>query len=225
LVAAQLLENVLGRERTGLWFPLLLLVPPGKLFIVGRNFTWSELAGAGLAYVCSYFLSRYQRRTAVVGGLIVSLLIVRGLVPYHWSRAANPFSWIPFSGFLTAEREFGMLMFLQKCFWYGSAVWLLRATGWRLARAAVAVALLLNAIEVIQLYIPDRVAEITDPLPALILAATLGLLDRSQNPRNNSSRLHLSGSTAEGPGFQEPAVACIRCGHVPVRADKDFSVF
>jgi len=161
----------------------------------------------------------------VVGGLIVSLLIVRGLAPYQCSRAVNPFSWIPFSGFLTAEREFGMLMFLQKCFWYGSAVWLLRATCWRLARAAVAVALLLIAIEVIQLHVPVRVAEITDPLPALILAATLGLLDRSQNPRNNSSRLHLSSSTAEGPGFQEPAVACIQCGHAPVRADKDFSVF
>jgi glycopeptide antibiotics resistance protein/uncharacterized membrane protein YhdT len=186
LVAAQLLENVLGRERTYRWFPLLLIVPPVKLFIVGRTFTWSELVGAGLAYVSSYFLSKYERRTAVVGGLIVSLLIVRGLVPYQWSWAANPFSWIPFSGFLTAERGFGMLMFLQKCFWYGSAVWLLRATGWRLARAAVAVALLLGAIEVIQLHIPGRVAEITDPLLALILAVTLGLLDRPQNPRDNS---------------------------------------
>src|SRR5260221_9058819 len=47
----------------------------------------------------------------------------------------------------------GMAVFLQKCFWYGSAVWLLRATGWRLAWAAVAVALLLGAIEVIQIHL------------------------------------------------------------------------
>ena len=187
LVAAQLLEYVLGQERTYRWFPLLLIAPPVKLFIVDRTFTWSELAGAGLAYVCSYFLSRYQWRRAAVAGLIVSLLIVRGFVPYQWSRAANPFSWIPFSGFLKAERGFGMLVFLQKCFWYGSAVWLLRATGWRFARAAAAVVLLLAAIELIQLHIPGRVAEITDPLLALILAVTFGLLDRPQNPRNNSS--------------------------------------
>ena len=187
LVVAQLLESVLGAERTRRLFPLLLLVLPAKLLIAGRTVTWSELAGAVLAYICSYFLSGYQRRAALVAGLIASLLILRGLAPYHWSSVANPFSWIPFSGFLAADREFGMLTFLRKCFWYGSTVWLLRAAGWRLARAAVAVALLLGAIEIIQIHLPGRVAEITDPLLALILAMTLGLSERLQNPGNNSS--------------------------------------
>jgi VanZ family protein len=186
LVVAQLLESVLGEERTRQLFPLLLLVLPAKLLIAGRTVTWSELAGAVLAAICSYFLSEYQRRAALVGGLIVSLLILRGLAPYHWSSVANPFSWIPFSGFLAAHREFGMLIFLRKCFWYGSAIWLLRAAGWRLARAAVAVVLLLGAIEVIQVHLPGRVAEITDPLLALILAVTLGLSERLQNLRSNS---------------------------------------
>jgi len=79
-----------------------------------------------------------------------------------------------------------MLTFLRKCFWYGSAIWLLRGAGWRLARAAVAMALLLGAIEVIQIHLPGRVAEITDPLLALILAMTLGLSERLQNPCSNS---------------------------------------
>ena len=186
LVVAQLLESFLGVERTRRLFPLLLLVLPAKPLIVGRTFTWSELAGAVLAYICSYFLSEYQRRAALVAGLIVSLLILRGLAPYHWSSVPNPFSWIPFSGFLAADREFGMLTFLRKCFWYGSTVWLLRAAGWRLARAAVAVALLLGAIEIIQIHLPGRVAEITDPVLALILAVPLGLSERLQDQRSNS---------------------------------------
>lgn len=78
LVAAELLENVLGREYTGRCLPLLLLVPPVKLFIVGRTFTGPELAGAGLAYVCADSLSRFRWRRAVVGGLIVCPLIVCG---------------------------------------------------------------------------------------------------------------------------------------------------
>jgi hypothetical protein len=53
LAVAQLLEDALGRERTRGWSPLLLVLALAKLFIVGRTFTWSELAGAGLAYVCS----------------------------------------------------------------------------------------------------------------------------------------------------------------------------
>jgi hypothetical protein len=52
--------------------------------------------------------------------------------------------------------------------------------GCRLARPAIAVAVLLGAIEVVQIHLPGRVAEITDPLLALLLAITLGLLDRSE---------------------------------------------
>jgi hypothetical protein len=64
---------------------------------------------------------------------------------------------------------------------------LLRAAGWRLARAGIVLAVLLGAIEVIQIHLPGRVAEITDPLLALLLAITLGLLDRSESVRSNLS--------------------------------------
>jgi VanZ family protein len=186
LVVAQLLESVLGIRRTWRLFPLLLLVLPAKLMVAGRTVTWSELAGAVLALICSYFLSGYQRRAAVLGILTVLMLILGGLAPYHWSSIANPFSWIPFSGFLETDQEFGLLSFLRKCFWYGSAIWILRAAGWRLAWAAVAVALLLGAIEVVQIYLPGRVAEITDPLLALILALILGLSERFQSLHSKS---------------------------------------
>jgi VanZ family protein len=52
--------------------------------------------------------------------------------------------------------------------------------------AAVAVGLLLGAIEVVQIHLPGRVAEITDPLLAMILAVILGLSERLQNPRSIS---------------------------------------
>jgi VanZ family protein len=48
----------------------------------------------------------------------------------------------------------------------------------RLARAAVAVTHLLSAVEVIQIHLPGRVAEVTDSLFALILALTICLSDR-----------------------------------------------
>jgi hypothetical protein len=181
LVVAELLKSVLGVERTRRLFPLLFLALPAHILIVGRSFEWSELAAAFLACICSYFMSGYQSRAGLVAGLMVSLLILRGLAPYHWSSIANPFSRIPFGGFLAADPDFGLLVFLRKCFWYGSALWLLRAAGWQLARAALAVALLLGGIEVVQIHLPGRVAEITDPLLALILALFLSLWDRLQS--------------------------------------------
>jgi len=45
---------------------------------------------------------------------------------------------------------------------------------------------LLGAIEAIQIHLPGRVAEVTDPLLALILASILGLVDRSQGLPNLS---------------------------------------
>jgi len=179
LIVARLLESVLGSERTSRWLAPLLLVLPAKLLVTGRTVSWSELAGAVIAYIGWRFLTEYDNRTGVVAGLIASLLILRGLVPYHWDNVANSFSWVPFRGSLAADRDSGLLTVFQKCFWYGSAIWLLRAAGWRLARATVVVAALLGAIEVIQIYLPGRVAEITDPLLALILAACFGILDRS----------------------------------------------
>ena len=62
-----------------------------------------------------------------------------------------------------------------------------RLAGRRLARAAIAVAVLLGAIEMIQIHLPGRVAEITDPVLALLLATALGLLDRSESVRSNLS--------------------------------------
>lgn len=184
LIVARLLESALGTERARRWFPLLLLVLPAKLLIVGNTITWSELAGALFAYI-SWYLSRgFTGRTAGLSGLTLLMLIVRGLAPYHWTSVVNPFSWVPFSGLLAGEPFFGLQTLLQKCFQYGSAVWLLRAAGLRIARAAVAVAMLLGAIEIIQTHLPGHVAEITDPLLGLILAATLGALDRSQNAGN-----------------------------------------
>ena len=57
LVVGQLLERVLGVERIRRLFPFLLLVLPTKFLIVGRTVTWSELAGAIVARICSYLSS------------------------------------------------------------------------------------------------------------------------------------------------------------------------
>jgi hypothetical protein len=68
----------------------------------------------------------------------------------------------------------------------GSAIRLLRASGSRVARAAIAVAVVVGAVKVIQIHLPGSVAEITDPWLALKLAVTLGLSERLHNRSGNS---------------------------------------
>jgi len=160
--------------------PLLLAVLPARIMIVGRTVTWSELFGAISACICAYFLLPYSWRASLLAGLMVLVMLLRGLAPYYWSSPANPFAWMPFSLSLALDREVAMLVFLRKCFWYGSGLWLLRTAGWRLWLAAVVIAVLLMAIEIIHIHLPGRMAETTDPLLALILAAIWGSLDEQR---------------------------------------------
>lgn len=186
LVLAQLLASLIGSARVRRFLPFLLVVLPARIMIVGRTVTWSELTGAISACVCAYFLLQYPWRASLLAGLMVLVMLLRGLAPYHWSSAANPFAWMPFSLSLALDREVAMLVFLRKCFWYGSGLWLLRTAGWRLWLAAVVIAALLLAIEIIHIHLPGRMAETTDPLLALILAAIWGSLDEQ---RMSSSEL------------------------------------
>jgi VanZ family protein len=180
LVLAQLLASLLGSERVRRFLPLLLIVLPARILIVGRTVTWSELAGAISACICGYFLLQYPFRASLLAGLMVLVMLLRGLAPYHWSHVAHPFAWMPFSLSLALDREVAMLVFLRKCFWYGSGLWLLRTAGWRLWVAAIVIAALLLAMEIIHTHLPGRMAETTDPLLALILAAIWGALDEQR---------------------------------------------
>jgi hypothetical protein len=72
--------------------------------------------------------------------------------------------------------ERGALVILEKVFFYGAAIWLLRAARVRLWRASTVVALVLAAIEAVQTHMPKHTPEITDPLLALFLGFAIALL-------------------------------------------------
>jgi VanZ family protein len=88
----------------------------------------------------------------------------------------QPFSWVPFKNSLSDSLEVNYSVLLEKCFWYFSLVWLLTRRGRGVAGAAFITAALLAAIEVAQLWLPGRSAEITDPLLAVIAGLLLAIL-------------------------------------------------
>ena len=64
---------------------------------------------------------------------------------------------------------------MEKCFFYGALIALISARGGRPLAAAVAVAICLSMIEAAQMFLPQRTAESTDPILALILGFVIGL--------------------------------------------------
>ncbi len=162
---------------TRLYLALLMLVP-AKILIIGHTTNRAELAGAALAYVIwRYGLEHYSRRSQLLAVLFTALIIFRSLSPFQFTSTAMAFSWTPFHALFDTERVAAFTIFFGKLFAFGTLVWLLRDSGWRMRYAAAGAAATLAAIEVAQMFLPDRVPEVADPLLALLLAWIFWLID------------------------------------------------
>jgi glycopeptide antibiotics resistance protein len=184
LAAARLLEAVYPRALT----PLLLLELPARLLVSGLTLTWTDCLPAVAAMMIWLFWNpRARYRDATLGVLSLTSILLTGLSPFHFSPVAQGFSWVPFKALFSANWEVGSAIFFRKCFTYGSSIWLLSAAGFNLILTSAGVAILLAAIEVIQLWLPNHVSESTDPLLALILAWMLNHLTMKRPPAHFTS--------------------------------------
>ena len=177
LAAAALLESLAGRRAVGRWIALALLAVPLKLIIVFRTATGSEAVGALLG-VGAWILVRDRRRPLLLAGVLaMAALVAGGLLPFRLAEQAQPFTWIPFVPLLQTPWQGAVLILLRKSFLYGSAVWLFRECGYGWPASALLVAVPLAFVEGIQIYLPGRTPESTDPILALLLGLVLLLLE------------------------------------------------
>ena len=170
-----------GVRRPLVWLSILLCLQPLQVAIMGRTPTVAGLAGGILALLLFAFGGRMPQAARVSAILVLLAITVEGLSPFSFA-APHPFVWIPFSGLLNTPQQTAFILFLRKLFLYGTAVWMLHACG--LGRglsfvpAGAAVTILLASIELLQTRIPPHVAEITDPLLAVLCALAFSTLAR-----------------------------------------------
>ena len=178
---------VIGRLLLALFPPgrslrMMLFLPFGiiilKPFIMTKVITPSELVGVtGAVIFCMVFLERLHRSADIAAFLLMILIVIQGLMPFELRPEPISFSFIPFIGFEGSSISVSLLMFFSKLFLYGSLVWLLTETGRSLFSTLIVSTVLLTTIELLQMYVSDHVAEITDPLLAIILGLALYFLD------------------------------------------------
>ena len=152
------------------------LILPMRPVLTGMRSTQMEwLAGAiaaAASLICGGWLISARR---CAGAALAATLLIRELAPYHLAGAAAPFHYRPFEALLSADWFFAVVIVSHKAFVYAALVYLLGAPRF-LIPAAFTVSCGLAALEWMQRYLPGRTAEITDPLIAILLAATLILL-------------------------------------------------
>jgi VanZ family protein len=173
LAVACLLESIRQTKTSGLLALLLLLVPL-RLILASRTLGWPDIVGAAAAYAVWLCLPRlWVRRAAPV--LLTGALILGELSPFHF-QSARAFNWVPFRGFFRTDWQDGFVMLFRKSFWYGSVLWLWRASGPSLVWTTAVAAAALLGLEWVQMYLPGRTPEVTDALLAVLMGVLLWLL-------------------------------------------------
>jgi VanZ family protein len=176
LAAACLLESVY-KAKTNRVLTVLLLLVPARLILVSRTLAWSDIVGALAAYAAWLCLPRTWMRRAVPV-ILTGALILAELSPFHFAagHAARAFDWVPFRGAFRSTWQDGFVVLFRKSFWYGSVLWLWRASGLSLAWATAVAAAVLFLLERVQVYLPGRTPEITDAVLAVLMGVLLWLL-------------------------------------------------
>jgi len=176
LAVACLLESIRGKKTGGV-LALLLLLVPARLMVASRSLAWSDIVGAAAAYGAWLCLPQlWVRRVAPV--LLTAALILSELSPFHFAakQGAHVFTWVPFRGLFWSTWQAGFVVLFRKSFWYGSVLWLWRASGRSLAGATAIAAAALLLLEQVQVYLPGRTPEITDAVLAVLMGVLLWLL-------------------------------------------------
>ena len=174
------------------WLAISVTLVPLQLFIVDRQPVAAALAGAVAGVFIFTFLWPLRKTHRgvwwkITAWAFLAVIVFRGLAPFHFSTAALPFEWIPFSGFLNMDWQSGIQVIGEKFFWYGTAIWLMRRSGMRTVPATALIATVLLGIEIAQTRLPGHVAEITDPLWAIFTSTAMVAIVR--NPKRGSPSL------------------------------------
>ena len=181
-----LIEAILGRRRSAMLAPLFAaFVLSARVLIIATILSAAEVVGA-LVAVCLWplLLGLNQRlRSGIVVLLLGSYVVMERLEPFGFRPFARPFGWVPFNSFMNGAVEVDVLSFLEKCFLYGSLLFLLGRAGMRPVFAAILVAGTLFATSWAETYLPDRSAEITDALMTLMIAGGFVLIGDEHHRR------------------------------------------
>lgn len=184
LAVAALLESLAGRKRAARLLPFALLLIPAKLVIVHRSMSGSELAGALTGIGCWMCFRRLWQPRLAAGVLALAALVASGLAPFQFTLGRpQSFTWVPFLPMLQAPWESAFIVLLRKTFLYGSAIWLLHSDGRGWWMTSLIVAIPLALVEALQVFLPGRTPELTDPALALLVGIGLMLLERHETAR------------------------------------------
>jgi VanZ family protein len=173
------------KRAIALFLAAVLFIFAGKILIIDQTLGPSEVLGAAAALLLSpLVLRRFERiGVPVAAGLLLVFIILSRLLPWRLAAKLKAFQWIPFFGFLHGSLQIDVIAFSEKFYLYGVMLLLLLRAGMQLKNATALLCAILLSTSVIQMFLVERSAEITDALLALGLGLLYALLERLYSAR------------------------------------------
>jgi VanZ family protein len=178
LTVAALLEQIVGHRRSLALFPLLAAFTlVARILILSTTLSLGDILGAALATFLWFVMAlSFRLRFSAITTLLFFLVTIGRLVPFEFADRARAFGWIPFHSFMVGSIDIDVQSFFEKFFLYGSLLWLFGRAGFQLRFAAPFVAAMLFVTSQFEVFLPDRSAEVTDAVMALIMGVVIGLV-------------------------------------------------
>jgi hypothetical protein len=176
MVVALLLRSL--RRRVLLVLALVAVGALGKLVMVQQALTLSRVVGWTVGLAGAWLLWRLPPRTAAwsMAAAALAWFTVDELRPFELADSLGEFHWLPFAALLQGSLVANTSALAWHLFWLGAVMLLAVGQGARAAPLAVALSVWALGLELLQMWLPRRVADVTPLLLPWIWLLAMPLL-------------------------------------------------
>lgn len=171
-MSGHLLSSLIGLRASLVCLPLFLaLAAFGKLFIVSTRIDIAAPLGflVGTAAWWASPWAQRQARVLAVGLVLIAAYTVQALSPFQLRETASAFGWVPLVSMLEGSMLANAQALADSLVVFVSFLYLVREAGGRPAVASIGLAVWVLGLEVAQMFIATRSADVTLPLLVLLL--------------------------------------------------------
>jgi hypothetical protein len=180
------------RARAPLLLALVIGGALGKLLMVHQALTLSRVVGWSAGLVGAWLLWRVPPRAAAwaVAAAALAWFTLDELRPFEFADSLGEFHWVPFAALLQGSLVANTWALTWHLYWLGAVMLLADAQGARAAPVAVVLSLWALALELLQMLLRGRTADVTPLLLPWVWLLALPLVQPESSER--ASRLPCS---------------------------------
>ncbi|ARO86472.1 VanZ family protein [Nitrosospira lacus] len=173
----------LGRQPSTWLGSAIVIVWAGKVIIVNLILDASLFLGSLAGYAGCLMLSRLGRVKLFEAAFWLLLIAwsIAAITPFS-PASGGTFNGIPFATMLRGSMETGARGLVQSLFIYTALLWLLQRTGMSIAKAVVGLVVWSCLIELTQMGLLGRTADVTEPILLLLIGWALSGMRKHAGP-------------------------------------------